>query len=190
MSRRARPAPAREKRRGWDSNPRYLAVHTLSRRAESSTLAPLRTSSLAFSGHLVNRGCRCRPCRYLRATLRSSRAGTHRMRSGQRPVYGDRGAGSFQCVGTTLAARRQLPLMDRAAAGLLLLRNAVAHSDSVAGARATGSTLPSPDVPRPQAGGVQHQDSAPGLRNTSRRTRPRLAHARSPTGSPEHQDDL
>lgn len=29
-------------RTGWDSNPRYLAVNTLSRRAQSTTLAPVR----------------------------------------------------------------------------------------------------------------------------------------------------
>ena len=29
-------------RRGWDSNPRYLAVNTLSKRARSATLTPLR----------------------------------------------------------------------------------------------------------------------------------------------------
>jgi hypothetical protein len=28
---------------GRDSNPRYLAVHTLSRRAQSTTLAPIRS---------------------------------------------------------------------------------------------------------------------------------------------------
>ncbi len=31
----------RIKRRGWDSNPRYLAVNTLSKRARSATLTPL-----------------------------------------------------------------------------------------------------------------------------------------------------
>jgi hypothetical protein len=29
-------------RREWDSNPRYLAVNTLSKRARSATLTPLR----------------------------------------------------------------------------------------------------------------------------------------------------
>ncbi len=30
-------------RKGWDSNPRYLAVHTLSRRASSTTPAPFQS---------------------------------------------------------------------------------------------------------------------------------------------------
>jgi hypothetical protein len=33
-----------EKRRGWDSNPGYVSVHTLSRRAPSTTRSPLRSN--------------------------------------------------------------------------------------------------------------------------------------------------
>ncbi|MEY4401372.1 MAG: hypothetical protein RL072_1237 [Actinomycetota bacterium] len=32
----------RKWRRGWDSNPRKLALHALSKRADSAALAPLR----------------------------------------------------------------------------------------------------------------------------------------------------
>ena len=36
-----RQASCKKWRRGWDSNPRYLAVHTLSKRAPSTTRTPL-----------------------------------------------------------------------------------------------------------------------------------------------------
>ena len=39
-------------RRDRDSNPGYLAAHTRSRRANSTTLAPLRTISLSLSYQL------------------------------------------------------------------------------------------------------------------------------------------
>ncbi len=39
-------AQRRSRRRGWDSNPRSLTAYSLSRRAESSTLAPLRARSI------------------------------------------------------------------------------------------------------------------------------------------------
>ena len=35
-------------RRGWDSNPRYLAVNTLSKRAPSATRPPLQTRALTL----------------------------------------------------------------------------------------------------------------------------------------------
>ena len=38
-------------RRGWDSNPRYVAAHTLSKRAPSATRTPLRVKQAAkFTG--------------------------------------------------------------------------------------------------------------------------------------------
>jgi hypothetical protein len=49
------PGSGGEWRRGWDSNPRYLAVHWFSKPARSATLAPLRTirpGSLPLGGGL------------------------------------------------------------------------------------------------------------------------------------------
>src|ERR1700737_175021 len=41
-------APSRRNRMGRDSNPRYLAVHTLSRRAQSTALAPIQEQGKDF----------------------------------------------------------------------------------------------------------------------------------------------
>ncbi len=40
-------------RRGWDSNPRYLAVNTLSKRARSATLPPLRIQHTKVANQLI-----------------------------------------------------------------------------------------------------------------------------------------
>jgi hypothetical protein len=43
------------KRMGRDSNPRYLAVHTLSRRAQSTALAPIRNEPTSLVS--IDRSC-------------------------------------------------------------------------------------------------------------------------------------
>ncbi len=51
-------------RRGWDSNPRYLAVNTLSKRAPSATRPPLQTRALTLESTTWAgvRACQWRVC--------------------------------------------------------------------------------------------------------------------------------
>ena len=42
---------------GRDSNPRYLSVHTLSRRAQSTALAPIRVKPTIL--RLIGTACKC-----------------------------------------------------------------------------------------------------------------------------------
>ncbi len=42
-------------RRGWDSNPRYLSVHSISSRAHSTTLPPLQGAHLVMARPYLNR---------------------------------------------------------------------------------------------------------------------------------------
>src|SRR5882762_9490131 len=72
-----RPELAVWERRGWDSNPRWVAPHTLSKRADSAALAPLRGAAQGTATPTLIPAWRSGPVQ--RLVVNRVRAGTQQL---------------------------------------------------------------------------------------------------------------